>query len=146
MSKSKLVLRHVLCGALLGVVCLFAPLEANAACTSSNLSGKWKFYMKLVDSSGSGGVALACTVNVDSGGSIASGENCRAFVPGGEGPIPVSGGGLAVSRNCKVTGTITFSTCDVPIDGSWMARDGLKMSGTGVSCDGEVIDFMAIKR
>ncbi len=126
MLKSRLFPRHILCGALLGVVCLFAPLQAEAACSSSKLAAKWQFYFTLVD--GVEAVWLKCKVKVNSSGGVVSGTGCRVQGPGFSAKLPTTGGSLSVGSNCRVTGTIQVAApaglCDLVLQGAAMSKDG----------------------
>ena len=147
MLKSRLFPRHILCGALLGVVCLFAPLQAEAACSSSKLAAKWQFYFTLVD--GGGAVWLKCKVKVNSLGEVRIGTGCLVGVPGGTASFSTTGGSLSVGSNCAVTGNVEIVGCPLTFQGATMSKDGQKMAGVGSDCGGSgtvVFDFMAVKR
>jgi hypothetical protein len=147
MLKSRLFPRHILCGALLGVVCLIAPLQAQAACSSSDISAKWQTYFKIVD--GTGALWLKCKVKVNSSGAVVAGKSCRVESPFGSASASTTGGSLSVASNCEVTGTIQVSGCDLVLQGATMSKDGQKIAGVGSDCGSsglEVFDMTAVKR
>ena len=147
MQKSRLVLRHLLRGALFGVICLLAPLQAEAACAGSDRTGKWQFYFKGTD--GQESFWIACKIVVNSSGGVRSGTNCLGGIPAGTISFPTTGGSLSVGSNCAVRGNIKIGGCPFKFQGATMSRDGQKMAGVGSECGGsgtELFDFLAVKR
>ena len=147
MSTSRVILRHVLCGALLGSVCLFAPLEAEAACSGSDISAKWQVYFKAAG--GPEPFWLKCKVKVDSG-VVRTGTACTArFAISGVATGSTTGGNLSVASNCAVTGKIQVNGCNFVLQGATMSKDGQKIAGVGSDCSGssgEVFQMTAVKR
>ena len=146
MSKSRIVLRHVLCGALLGVICLLAPLQAEAACTGSDRAGTWQIYALGTDNVDSDW--FKCKIRVGSSGSVKSGTTCVSMDAGSGSTetVTVQGGTINIKSSCKVTGNFKVSGCKITITEAWISKDASMMSGVGKDCEGFIFLFNGIKR
>lgn len=147
MLQPRLVPRHVFRGALLGAVCVLAPLQAAVACSSTDIAAKWRTYFRLAD--GAEDKWVKCLVTADTLGDLAFGTACKGRSPFGTIDLAVTGGNLAVGTNCAVTGKIEISGCKFVMQGATMSNDGAKIAGVGSVCGAssvEVFQMTAVKQ
>lgn len=84
---------------------LLAATSAGADCVTSDLQGTWRVYQTVITNEGIGW--LRCTIRLSLAGVVQSGGSC---VDATGDSAPTSGGQLAATAACAVTGTIKITT------------------------------------
>lgn len=135
--------------ALIGVV---GSGQAWAACTQSDLTGRFQVY---VDRAGpEGGGWSYCRIRVDSNGDIRIGTNCTDLDETGRQVTgTVQGGRLTTASSCRVKGEIDASVCGnarvadwISLSNAFFSRDKDTIVGVGEDCDGAAVTFTIIRR
>lgn len=130
----------------IGLFGLLAPVQADAACTSTELAGTWKTYAYLTDNVDSGW--SRCTIKVGSGGNVKTTTSCKEKEAGtGATRVrDVTGGSISVQSNCKISGDFSLDGCKNTISEGWISTDATVVSGVGRDCSGFIFLFNGIKR
>lgn len=146
------VLKSVIFGFVLFLIGLVGSGQALAACTQSDLAGRYQVY---VSRSGlDGGGWTYCTAKVDSSGAIASDTKCISRdESGAESKEAVKGGSLTAAGSCRVSGKIKATGCGNVFTNNWLTFSNAFLSkskdtiaGVGQDCEGKALLFTAVRR
>ena len=123
---------------------LITALPAWAACAKRDLAGNYQLYVSFVEAGMLGWTR--CTLVVDNKGNVKSGTQCRDF----DGfAFTITGGSLAITSSCKVTGNITDSDGDSSvIDHAQFDLSRAILTGVGhdVGDSSDTFTFTALRR
>ena len=130
----------------IGLLGWLAPVEAWAACTSSDRAGTWQIYSLFTDNVDSGW--HKCKVRIAAGGGVRSGTRCvtKDAGTGATSSDTVQGGNINIQSSCKITGYIKISGCRITINEGWISRDKTMMSAVGTDCQGSIFQLNGVRR
>ena len=120
------------------VSALMAASPAWAACSKKDLAGNYQTFSDWVDAGVVGWTR--CIITVKNNGDIQNGTTC---VDSDGFTATVTGGSLAISSACRVTGLITSSDGNSVIDHARFTLDRSLLIGVGHDVGGDNFTFTA---
>jgi hypothetical protein len=126
-----------------GMTLIMVPLAVEAACSTSDLAGRWDAYSVGVDDGDP--FWTRCSVRFNSAARILSGNSCINDTNG----TSTLSGQFRVNTSCRITGPFTQQFDDGSIRCSiraTLAIDGEIVSGVGKCNDGAIFSFNMVKR
>jgi FlaG/FlaF family flagellin (archaellin) len=123
------MLKHVLWGGV--AAAFFATTSAHAACTQSNLAGRFMAYASTSDR------VTHCSIRIKANGSLVAGTPCRQILNGGQTiNATIKSGQLSAANTCRVTGNLVLQSggqsLTVRIIDAQANRDKNSLSGVGI--------------